>query len=196
MSIAVIPVTPREGEPIIAIFQLNNPSSYDLVTRYRFYANGQLLKEGATTIAPGSAKNYKYAHANPLRMGERLNFVVRTQSEHGDHEKVFSLPPYPPQVWSSFVSFASLSTSVMSSMSTMTYYQSSFGDNEEFSVSIVTSLVLIAILIFLELTQPVVERKAALTLERLRIRFSTVSWILLIIFVGMVYTKLIVIVVT
>ncbi len=193
VAMAVIPQAPREGEPIIVTFKLNNPSSEASVTRYQFYTNSELLKEGTTTIAPDASKTYKYAYKNPLQMGEQLNFVVRTQSEHGNYERVASSPPYPPQVWSSFVSFASFSTSVMSSMSTMTYYQSTFGSDIGLNVGIISTIVLIVLLIFLELTQPVVKGKTIAVLGRMRIRFSTVTWILLIIFMGIVYTKVVMI---
>ena len=196
VSIVVIPEAPRQGEPILATFRLNNPSPQPLVTSYQFYANGELLKEGATTIAPISSKAYQYAYANPLRMGEQLNFVVRTQSGLGNYEKVVSSPPYPPQVWSSFVSFASFSTSVMSSMSTMTYYQSTFGSDMGLNVGVIASVVLIILLIFLELTQPLLRQKTITVLGRLRLRFSTLTWILLIIFMGIVYTKVVMILVT
>ncbi len=191
VNLAVMPQVPREGEPIIATFKLSNPSSHALVTSYQLYANGELLKEGATAIAPESSKTYQYAYENPLKLGEQLNFVVKTQSEQGNYEKVLSSPQYPPQVWSSFVSFASFSTSVMSSMSTMTYYQSTLGSNVGLDVGIIASMVLIALLIFMELTQPLVKVKTVAVPGRLRIRFSTVTWILLIIFMGIVYTKVV-----
>lgn len=196
ISMAVIPQAPREGEPVIATLKLNNPSSQPGVTRYQFYANGELLKEGATTIAPGSGKTYKYAYENPFQMGEQLSFVARTQSEQGSYEKAVSSPPYPPQIWSSFISFASFSTSVMSSMSTMTYYQSAFGSDMGLNVGVIASIVLIMLLIFLELSQPVMEGKAVAVLGRLRIRFSTVTWILFIVFMGIVYTKVVMILAT
>jgi hypothetical protein len=193
VSLVVIPQAPREGEPIIATFKLNNPSSVALLTEYRFYANSELLKEGATVVAPDSAKTYKYVYENRLHLGERLNFVVKTQSELGNHKKAVSSPPYPPQVWSSFVSFASFSTSVMSSMSTMTYYQSTFGNDMGFNVGIIASIVLIVLLIFLELSQPIARGRTIAVLDRLRVRFSTVTWILFIIFMGIVYTKVVMI---
>ena len=105
VSMAVVPEAPREGEPIVATFKLNNPPSHPLATRYQFYANGELLKEGIATIAPESSKTYRYAYENPLKIGEQVNFMVKTQSERGEYEKVFSSPPYPPQVWSSFTRF-------------------------------------------------------------------------------------------
>lgn len=196
VSMAVIPQVPRQGEPIIATFKLNNQFSAPLVTRYQFYANGELLMEGTTTIAPDSGKTYKYAYENPVPLGERLNFVVRTKSELGDYEKSLSAPPYPPQVWSSFVSFASFSTSVMNSMSTMTYYQSTFGSEMGFNVGLLYTVLLIALLIFLELSQPLLEEKTIAILGRLKLRLTTVTWILFIIFIGIVYTKVVMILAT
>ena len=196
VSMAVIPQAPRQGEPILATVKLNNPSSQALITSYQFYANGELLKEGAATIASDSSKTYQYAYANPLKIGEQVNFMVRTQSELGNYESVVSSPPYPPQVWSSFVSFAAFSTSVMSSMSTMTYYQITFGTNIGLNVGIIASVVLIILLIFLELTQPLLRQKTVAMLGKLSLRFSTVTWILFIIFMGIVYTRVVMILTT
>ncbi len=196
VSMAVIPQAPREGEPIIAIFKLNNPTSHSQATNYQFYANGELLSEGIAIMAPESSETSKYAYTNPLRIGEQLNFVVRTESRLGSHEKVISSPSYPPQVWSSFASFASFSTSVMSSMSTMAYYENTFSSDMGLNVGIIASLVLIALLVFVELTQPVIAGRTAVIVGRLRIRLSTVTWILLIIFMGIVYTRVVMILAT
>jgi hypothetical protein len=196
VSLVVIPETPRQGEPILATFKLNNPSSQALVTAYQFYADGKLLKTGTATIAPASSKTYQYAYENPLRMGEQLNFVLRTQSQIGNCERTVSSPPYPPQVWSSFVSFASFSTSVMSSMSTMTYYQSTFGSDMGINIGIIATMVIIALLVFLELTQPLIRQRTVAVLGRLRLRFSTLTWILFIVFMGIVYTKIVMILAT
>jgi len=193
VSMAVVPEVPREGEPIIATFKLNNPSSQALVMRYGFYANGELVKEGITTVAPTSSKAYQYAYNNPLKLGEQINFVITIQLEQESYEKVVSSPPYPPQVWSSFVSFASFSTSVMSSMSTMTYYRVAFAGNMGFNVGLLCSAILIALLIFLELSKPLVAGRTVTALGRLRLRFSTVAWLLFIIVMGIVYTTVIMI---
>jgi len=195
VSLAVVPQAPRQGEPILATFKLNNPSSEPVVTNYQFYANDELLQEGAATIAPDSSKTYQYAYANPLEIGERLNFMVKTQSDLGNYDKVISSPPYPPQIWSSFISFASFSTSVMSSMSSMTYYHSAFGSDMGVNVGIIATIVLIMLLIFLELSKPVVQGKT-MALGRLRIRFSTLTWILFLIFMGIVFTKVMMILAT
>ena len=190
LSLSVMPQAPRNGDPIVATFKLNNPSLQEISTTYHFYANGQLLDEGVTAIAPGSEKTYQYAYPNLLKLGDQLNFSAQAKSQLGSYDKVVSTPPYPPQVWSSFISFATFSTSIMSSMMTsMMYYQSTFASQVGINVGIVLTVALIGLLIFLELSQPAIEGGAALTLGRLRIRISTVTWILLIIFIGIVYTK-------
>ena len=71
----------------------------------------------------------------------------------------------------------------------MTYYQNVFGSDMGLNVGVTASLVLIALLIFMELTQPVIVGRTVARLGRLRIRLSTVTWILLIIFMSIVYTK-------
>ncbi len=186
----VVPQAPRQGEPIVATIKMNNPSPVNLFTGYQFYVNGVLLQAGDTTLAPYSSKVYQYVYENTLPMGEQLNFVVRTQSNQGSFEKILSTPPYPPQIWSSFVSFASFSTSLISSMSTMSFYQVNFAADTGLNVGIVASVVLIGVLIFLELPLATVRGKTITVAGRLRIRFTTMAWILLIIFMGMVYTKI------
>jgi len=78
----------------------------------------------------------------------------------------------------------------------MAYYQSNFSNNTGLNLGILITIILIALLIFLELTQPVIQRKTTAVLSRLRIRFSTVTWILLIIFTGIVCTEVVTILAT
>ena len=196
ISMAVMPGVPREGQPIIATFKLNNPSPQEIAVDYQFYANGELLKKGKAAIVPHSSKVYQYAYKNHLSLGEQVNFVVKTYSPLGNFEKIASIPTYPPQIWSSFTSFASFSTSLMGSISTMTYYNAAFGDNMGMNVGLLASTILIALLIFLELTQPKLEAATVAVMGRLRLRFSTVTWILSIIFMGMVYTRVVMILAT
>ena len=196
VSLAVVPEVPREGQPIIVTFKLNNPSSQEISTEYYFYANGELMKQGTAVIAPGSTKLYQYAYKNPLELGEQVNFVVKTVSPQGSSQKVVSLPSYPPQIWSSFVSFASFSTSVMSFMSSMTYYHSTFGSDTGFNVGLLCAIVLVGLLIFLELAQAWLRERTVAVLGRARLKFSTITWILFIVFMGIVYTRVVMILAT
>ena len=193
VSLVVNPSVPTEDKPVRVTFKLNNLSSEPLLINYQFYANSELLAQGASTIASRSSESHQYCYRNAAKLGEQLNFVVMTQSENGDYQKVASIPSYPPQVWSSFVSFASFSTTVMSSISTITYYQNTFGSDVGFNLGLLFSVVLIGLLIFLELSQPLLLERTIGIWGRLRIRFSTVTWILFIIFMSMVYTRVIII---
>jgi len=193
-SLTVLPNVPREGEPVIATVKLNNPTSQVTTISYQLYTNGELTREGIATLPPASSKVYQYAYKNPLLLGEQLNFAVKTISAQGNYEQVVSLPSYPPQVWSSFVSFASFSTSIMSSMSSMTYYQSTFGSQISLNLGLLFTIILAALLIFLELSQPLLQQRTVTVLGRLHLRFSTVTWILFIIFLGIFYTSVMMII--
>lgn len=192
-SLTVLPNVPREGEPVIATVKLNNPSSQAITISYQLYTNAELTREGIATLPPASSKVYQYAYKNPLQLGEQVNFAIKTSSAQGNYEQVVSLPSYPPQIWSSFVSFASFSTSLMSSMSSMTYYQSTFGTQMSFNLGLLFTLVLAALLIFLELSQPLLQQRTVTVLGRLCLRFSTVTWILFTIFLGIFYTSVLMI---
>jgi len=190
ISIVTMPAVPREGEPVLVTFKLNNSLPQAVLTSYQFYANGELLTEGDTAIPPVSCETHQYAYENRLQIGKQLNFVIKSRSEQGNYEKVVSLPSYSPQIWTSFVSFASFSTSLMSSMSTMTYYQTNFGTNLGLNIGIIVSIVLIALLVFLELHATQIQSKTVTVLGRLRMRLSTVTWILFVTFVSMFFAKI------
>jgi len=75
----------------------------------------------------------------------------------------------------------------------MTYYDSTFGSEREFNVGILVTIVLIGLLIFLEISRPQLQGKTIAILGRLRLRFPTLTWILFIIFVGIVYSRIVMI---
>jgi hypothetical protein len=193
LSLTVMPSVPRQGEPVVATFKLNNPSSEPLVTSFQYYANGDLVRDGRVTLAPGTSQTLQEVYANNLPIGQQLNFMVKTQSTEGNHDSLVSTPPVPPQVLSSFISFAALSSVMLTYMSSMAYYQGGFGANKTgLDIGIMLVLTLIGLLIFLELTTTPVQGKT-MALGRLRIRLSTLTWVLLIIFVGMVFTRVVLI---
>ncbi|MFC1993906.1 hypothetical protein ACFLVI_01440 [Chloroflexota bacterium] len=193
VSLVVTPMNPKEGSPITATFRLNNPSSAPLAAEYEFYADGELLIAGDTIITEGTGEAVQYVYINPLQIGEQINFLLRTHSELGDYEKVVSLPAYAPQVMSSFVSFAAASTTMMSSMSTMVYYNDVVGGGPAANVGLMVTLVLIGLLIFAEISLPVIQNKGGTVIGRLRAQFSIINWILFTIFIGILYTNIVMI---
>jgi hypothetical protein len=194
VTLSVIPEVPRTGEPVVTTFNLNNPHDNPVTTSYELYVNGRLLQSGSTTIAPQSSSRYQYAYDNPLERGEQANFVLKTSSTNGTIDKMVSLPAYPPQLMSSFVSFAAFSTSVMSSMISMEYYDETFGAASKPITGIIIAIVLIVLLLFLELTQAITAGKKRTTLGSYRASLANVATILFIIFVGMVFAQVVMII--
>jgi hypothetical protein len=200
VSITVLPEVPREGMPLLVTFNLNNPSLMVENVDYELYANGALLTKGTTLLPMASTKQFSYVHHESPGLGERINFHLKTKTRSGFYEKTLSVPAYPPQVWSSFVSFATFSTSIMSSsmsssmgtsISSMQFYNTSFMNDTTLNIGLIFSMVLIVLLVFLELTEPL-ELKG-FKIASLRVRFSRLSVILFTVFVGMVFTKVVMI---
>jgi hypothetical protein len=200
VKLFVFPEVPREGEPIIVTFSMKNFGLTDSPYSYTLYANGEEVMSGRTVISPLSSKRYQYAYINDLKVGEKVTFVVKAYSNGKSYEEVISVPPYHPYVWSSFVSFAAFSTSMASvttttttmSITSMAYYQNSFGVKKAINVGVIFSVVLIALLIHVEVTEPF--HGALNIIGRLRRRFSKLSAVLFIIFITMVFSQIVLIV--
>ena len=196
VTMSIIPEVPKTGQPIVATFNINNPSDEPSTTSYQLYVNGRLVESGRTTIAPQASSKYQYAYKNMLERGEQVNFVLKTISDSGSFDKIVSLPAYPSQLMSSFVSFAAFSTSVMTSMISMEYFTGTFGITTGINTGLIVAAVLLALLIFAELTQAVITGQKVTILGSYRAGFSTMSTILFIIFIGMVFTKVVMIMAT
>jgi hypothetical protein len=191
VSITAMPEVPQEGQPILVTFDLNNPSLEEHQVKYEFYANGKLLLEGTDLLSPLSTKKYSYIYPEAPQLGKKTTFLVKTDSEEGQYDNSIDTPPVSPQILSSFVSFATFSTSLMDSSTSVTsqqFYRGSFEDNNKLNVGLILSIVLILLLIYLELTEHL-KNKTFTTIGGLRIRFSRLSAILFVIFIGMVITK-------
>ena len=195
VTLSVIPEVPREGEPLMLTYKINNPTLQESTLKYQLFANGKLIEYGETKLAPLSCERHRYTYKNPLKLGEQVTFLVKSSSDKDEYEKALSLPAYPPQIWSSFVSFASFSTCAMSSMSSMAYYKGSFGSNQGLNIGLIISIVLIILLIYLELSEPLI-KKTMTIIGYLRIEFSRLSAVLFILFISMVFTKIVMVLAT
>lgn len=200
-SLAVVPEVPKQGQPVIVTFKLNNPEATASSGSYQLFMDGKLLKSGAASLAPASSKQYQYIYPSDLPVGENASFLLNVHTNSGDYQRMVTTPPFQPQLASSFVSFTAFSTTVMTSMTSAAYYQNSFQQSASLNVGLVCSLVLICLLIFLELSQSAsVEPSSGNTLtrklHRLVFDVSTLTWILLVIFIAMVYTRVIMILVS
>lgn len=195
-TLTVLPEAPKQGEPVIVSYTLKNPMPVSSPIDYEFYIDGQPVQSGNLVLEPFSSAKYQYSNLKAPELGKQVSFALKTKDSFGEHEKIAALPNYPPQIFSSFTSFASFSTSVMSFMTSAPYYEETFGTQQGLNVGLVCSLALIALLIFLELSEPMIHGSGNGTLASLRLRFSTVTWILLTIFISMVFTRVVLILTT
>ena len=195
VTLSVLPEVPRTKEPIVATFSISNSTDKPSATSYQLYVNGKLVESGSSIVAQQSSSKHQYAYTNNLERGEQVNFILKTNSDSGSNIKVVSLPAYPPQLMSSFVSFAAFSTSVMSTMISMEYFNTVFGiTSGGLNTGIIIALILSALLIFLELSQTAVADKGVTILGLYRISLGNMATILFIIFLGMVFTRVVMII--
>lgn len=197
VNMKVLPMVPKQGEPLIVSFTLNNPGLGESLYVYELYINGENVMEGKSSIPKLSSKQLRYIYKNPLELGEQTNFLLRVKTPSDNIQKVISMPAYAPQVWTSFVSFASFSTSIASfsssmGITSMASYKDTFGLKNSLNIGVIFSIVLIALLIHVELTEPFRGNRGIF--GRLRGRFSGLSAILFIIFMGMVLTQIVMII--
>lgn len=196
ITLSIIPEVPKTKEPIVATFSISNSTDKPSNTGYRLYVNGKLVESGSMVISPQSSSKHQYAYTNYLERGEQVNFTLKASSDTGNYLKVVSLPAYPPQLMSSFVSFAAFSTSVMSAMISMEYFNNAFGTTSELNTGIIIAVILIALLIFLELSQTAMADKGVTILGHYRVSIGNMTAILFIIFLGMVFTRIVMILAT
>ncbi len=196
ITMSILPEVPRENEPIVVTFDISNVTDLPATTSYQLYVNGRLVESGSVTVTPQSSTRHQYAYENSLKRGEQVNFLLETSSESGNSVEAISLPAYPPQLMSSFVSFAAFSTSVMSSMISMEYFTNTFGGTAGINTGIIISAILIILMVFLELVQASPVSRRISILDRYKFNFNNLATILFIVFVGMVFTRIVMIIST
>ena len=123
---------------------------------------------------------------------------MKVTSNGKTYEEVVTAPPYHPYVWSSFVSFAAFSTTMTTTTTTMSitslaYYDTSFGVKKVINVGAIFAIVLVAVLLHVEVTEPFHNNMLNI-LGRIRRRFSKLSAILFIIFITMIFSNVIMII--
>ena len=197
ITLSIIPEVPKTKEPVVATFSISNLTDKPATTSYHLYVNGKLVESGSMLVAQQGSSKHQYAYTNYLERGEQVNFILKAHSDTGNFIKVVSLPAYPPQLMSSFVSFAAFSTSVMSAMISMEYFNNTFGTTSSgLNTGIIIAIILSVLLIFLELSQAATADKGITILGHYRISLGNMAAILFIIFLGMVFTRMVMILAT
>ena len=197
VTMSVFPHVPREDAPLVVASGIANQGASDENISYRFYVDGLLFAEGGSFLTDATSKAFRYVREPSVKIGQRISFALESNAVGQDFERTASLPAYPPEVWSSFVSFATFSTSVMSSLITTTFYSGAFVAPDALNLGLMIVGILLALMIFLELTIWLKYTEAStlagnIFLTRfvaLRVRFGRLALVLFVIFIGMVVTR-------
>jgi len=195
ISIDYFPAFPRCGEPVQVAVKLINPSSTPRLMDVKVYVDGLTVAEWLAHIDGGSIKEYRVIGPSRFRVGEAVRvYVEALDVESGDvYSRLAMIPPFPPEVFTSFVSFASFSSTLMGYMTTLSYYTTtvaSITPSEGVNAGLILTLTLIGLLVFMELTDPAYGRISE-RITHLRRNFTREAIILLIVFLAMVATKII-----
>lgn len=191
LALKVMPEAPRDGDPLVMRVELTNTSDQEQTYRYGLYSGNETLQQGITTVPPRSSRGYNYVSQAHLTAGQQVSLVARASAGEQSWEQAVALPPYPPQVWSSFVSFASFSTSMMGSISAVSYYREHFTSVNGAGPGFLLILSLLALAMFQDMTGPLSHLMPHSILGRLHVQFQELLIILALVFVGIAYTMLV-----
>ncbi|MBI2888055.1 MAG: hypothetical protein HYY02_12710 [Chloroflexi bacterium] len=191
LGLTVVPEVPKDGQPVVVALEVTNPRDQEETFRHELFLGNTMLQSGASTLPSQGSRIYKYVHKVDLAAGRQLNFVARVTTERESWERTLSLPPYPPQVWSSFVSFATFSTSMMGSISAVAYYKEHFVSAEGMNAGFLLILTLLVLVVFQDMTGPLSRLMPNSLLGRLNRQFRELVVILGLIFLGICYTVIV-----
>jgi len=208
LSVRFFPTVVKEGEPVVITVSLNNFEPQPQVYRVSLYVNGLMVLSAEAPVEPMSAHLYTYTLASP-RAGEALRVYAEALNvaSGARHVKYLNVPQQPPELLMSFSAFSSFATSLSStsssstSLTTLTYYLNTMGLSAEggsvdsaLNVGLVVSATLISLLLFLELSDPAYGGVGRRVLA-LRRRYGVLAAALLLIFAGIVLTKVVMVIV-
>lgn len=213
LSLKYFPIVTRENEPFVVTALLNNLAAEPQTYGVRIFADGVQVLAGECRLDAFSSQSFTITRAAP-----KLGSAVRVYAEAVNVEtgartsELVLIPQSPPEAWSSFVAFSafatslvSTSTSVATTPSSMRYYLLTLGASgpqaldlvstivSPISVGLTVSLTLIGLLMFMEFTDPAFG-KTGRRLMQLRSRYGLFAMSLLLIFLGLVFARVVMII--
>ncbi|MCS7096333.1 MAG: hypothetical protein RMK50_04665 [Nitrososphaerota archaeon] len=206
LTVRFFPTVTRENEPLVVTATLNNIRLKPQKYRVTLYVDGEQVATAESLLEPAATQSFTYTRASP-KTGEALRIYVEAVNlDTGEkYREYFNIPQSPPELWISFSAFSSFATSMTSttsttSLATITYYLNTMGiaaqetiGQPTINTGIIVSVILILLLVFIELTDPAYG-KIGRKLAALRGRYGTLSASLLLIFTGIVLTKVVMII--
>lgn len=198
LQLTCLPMVPREGLPTLLHLALRNLSRSEEDYAFRIYVNGEVVVEGKMFIPARSSRDIRYIAPADIPVGQSLKIYAQAQTVGGSvrYEKHLEIPPCPPEIWSSFSSLASFSTSQRVYITSFSYYKSFAAEATIFSAvnsGVVVTISLLVVLVFLQVSDPSWRRLGARTLS-MRARYGWLAAALLAIFGCMIFTKVVLII--
>lgn len=195
ISIDHFPTFPRNGEPVQVTVRLSNPDPDPKLLDVKVYVDGLMVAEWLASMDGGSIKEYRAVELSEFDVGKSIRIHVEAQDIENAalYTRSAMIPPFPPETFSSFISFASFSSTLMGYMTTLSYYTTTVAGItpiESINAGLILSLALIGLLAFIELTDPTYG-KIGERITHLRRNFTREAAILLIVFLAMVATKIV-----
>lgn len=217
LTLSYFPSVTRENEPFVVRTLVNNVADEPRRYHVTLFVDGEEVMSSESLFEPHSTQSSTLTLPAP-----KLGTAVRFYAEAVDLEtgarfsEAIMVPQSPPEAWMSFASFSSLTTMLLSSSSssslmssssssssmsssfTLSYYQSTIGLARApikwgINVGLMVSVILILLLVFIELTNPQFGNLGR-RLSGLRDRYSLLTANLLLIFVGLVITRIVMII--
>lgn len=206
LTVRTFPTVTKENEPLVITVTLNNIRLKPQKYRLGLYVDGEQVATTEALLEPSATQSFTYTRASP-KTGEALRvYVEAINLDTGEKcREYLNIPQSPPELWISFSAFSSFATSLTSttsttSLATITYYLNTMGmaaqeaaGQPAINTGIIVSITLILLLVFIELTDPAYG-KIGRKIAALRDRYGTLSASLLLIFAGIVLTKVVMII--
>jgi len=210
LTLSCYPVTARENEPFVVTATVNNMADKPHRYSVRMFADAEQVFASESRLDASSTQSFTYTRASPKRgtavkiYAEALN--LETGARYSD---VILIPPSPPELWMSLAAFSTFAmslssySSAMTSMFTITYYLTTMGVSSTtrqpasilstINVGFTVSITLIGLLIFLQITDPSYTGLES-RLTRARSKYGLLAASLLLIFFGMFFTRVMMII--
>ncbi len=217
LTLTHFPSVTRENEPFVVRALVRNVADEPRRIRVILFVDGLEAFVSESFFEPLATQSSTLTLPSP-RLGTAMRFYAEAVDlETGKrYTEAIMVPQSPPEAWMSFASFSSLTTMLLSSSSssslmssssssssmsssfTISYYQSTIGLARApikwgINVGLAVSIILIVLLVFIELTNPQFGNLGR-RLSGLRDRYSLLTANLLLIFMGLVITRIVMII--
>lgn len=209
LTLTHFPSVTRENEPFVVRALVRNVADEPRRIRVTLFVDGLEAYVSESFFEPLATQSSTLTLPSP-RLGTAMRFYAEALDlETGARfTEAIMVPQSPPEAWMSFASFSSLTTMLLSSSSssssssmsssfTISYYKNTIGLSEStirwsVNIGLIASLTLVALLVFIELTNPAFGNLGQ-RLKGLRDRYSLLTANLLLVFLGLVLTRVVII---